>query len=188
MKPLIYNKTNFFVLTGGPGSGKTSLIQQLHKEGFLTINESARRIIQEQKKKDGDALPWKNKLHFAKKMLEIDMKNYRENLPTQAPVIFDRGIPDILGYVKLCHLDPFPCLEQSVNSFRYNAFVFILPPWRPIYHQDAERKQSFSLAMETYRMMRSIYTSCGYKLITIPKLSVENRANILLQHIKNQQT
>ncbi|WP_354004778.1 AAA family ATPase [Olivibacter sp. 47] len=62
------------------------------------------------------------------------------------------------------------------------------PPWRAIYHQDAERKQSFSLAMETYRMMRSIYTSCGYKLITIPKLSVENRANILLQHIKNQQT
>ncbi|MEH6305334.1 AAA family ATPase [Olivibacter sp. CPCC 100613] len=187
MATSIYHKTNFFVVTGGPGSGKTSLLQELHSEGISTIMESGRHVIQEQVKKNGDALPWKNKSAFAQQMLEIDIKNFRQNILVNTPLIFDRGIPDVLGYVKLCKMRTFSDLEESVKRFRYNPVVFILPPWQAIYQQDTERKQDFSLAVDTHRMMQHTYTLCGYQLINVPKLSVKSRADMLLQKIKELQ-
>ena len=48
----------FFVLTGGPGSGKTTLIQALAKRGFATAPEAGRGIIRDQQAIGGAALPW----------------------------------------------------------------------------------------------------------------------------------
>ncbi len=42
------NKTNYFILTGGPGSGKTTTLNELAHRGFLTVPEVARAIIQKQ--------------------------------------------------------------------------------------------------------------------------------------------
>ena len=39
---------HFFVVTGGPGAGKTSLITELAHRGFHTIPESGRAIIREE--------------------------------------------------------------------------------------------------------------------------------------------
>lgn len=184
MKKINYNQNNFFVLTGGPGAGKTSLIEQLRKEGLLTVNESGRRIIQHQQQIGGEALPWKNQTLFAQHMLAADIKNYQGHLSVETPVIFDRGIPDILGYTRLCKIRPIATLTESVKRYRYHPLIFILPPWRAIYQQDTERKQDFSLAVETYRMMYKTYASCGYKLVTIPKITVEERAISILQYIQ----
>ena len=59
----------FIVLTGGPGVGKTTLLNELHKQGFSIVEEDARRIIREQLEADADGLPWKNKTRYAKLML-----------------------------------------------------------------------------------------------------------------------
>lgn len=48
---------HFFVVTGGPGAGKTSLITELARGGFHTIPESGRVIIREEMQSGGDALP-----------------------------------------------------------------------------------------------------------------------------------
>lgn len=49
---------HFFVVTGGPGAGKTSLITELTRRRFHTIPESDRAIIREEIASGGDALPW----------------------------------------------------------------------------------------------------------------------------------
>lgn len=38
----------FIVITGGPGSGKTTLIEALARAGFQTMPEAGRAIIQDQ--------------------------------------------------------------------------------------------------------------------------------------------
>lgn len=48
----------FFVLTGGPGSGKTTLIEALRSAGFATSVEAGRGIIRDQLAIGGPALPW----------------------------------------------------------------------------------------------------------------------------------
>ncbi|MDP6359601.1 MAG: AAA family ATPase, partial [Planctomycetota bacterium] len=40
----------FYVLTGGPAVGKTTLIEHLAANGHTTIRESARDVIEEQKR------------------------------------------------------------------------------------------------------------------------------------------
>ncbi len=47
----------FFVVTGGPGAGKTSLIEEFARRGFHTIPESGRAIIREEMASGGGALP-----------------------------------------------------------------------------------------------------------------------------------
>ncbi|WP_279157967.1 AAA family ATPase, partial [Parabacteroides goldsteinii] len=41
-------KTGLYVITGGPGTGKTSLIEELKIVGYQTVKEVARDIIKEQ--------------------------------------------------------------------------------------------------------------------------------------------
>jgi len=47
-------EVRFYVITGGPGVGKTSLVSELNKFGFLTVPEDARKIIKEQIKIGGE--------------------------------------------------------------------------------------------------------------------------------------
>ena len=53
-------KTGLYVITGGPGTGKTSLIEELKTVGYQTVKEVARDIIKEQQLQGGNALPWKD--------------------------------------------------------------------------------------------------------------------------------
>jgi predicted ATPase len=56
---------------------------------------------------------------------------------------FDRGVPDVAGYLRLTGL-PVPAhVEKAVEIYRYNRKVFIAPPWPKIFTQDRERKQDF---------------------------------------------
>lgn len=65
---------NFFIVTGGPGAGKASLITELARRGLHTIPETGRAIICEEMQSGGDALPWADRMAYAEQMLERDLK------------------------------------------------------------------------------------------------------------------
>jgi predicted ATPase len=56
MKNKTIQRNNFIILTGGPSSGKTSIIEKLKEKGYLCIDEVGRQIIQEQLAIGGNAL------------------------------------------------------------------------------------------------------------------------------------
>ena len=60
---------NFYIFTGGPGSGKSTVLEILKNKGYLTVNEVAREIIKNQVRTGGDALPWKNTVRYSNLML-----------------------------------------------------------------------------------------------------------------------
>ncbi|MDW7640613.1 AAA family ATPase, partial [Klebsiella pneumoniae] len=68
-------------------------------------------------------------------------------------------------------------LKNAIAKFRYNRTVFIAPPWREIYVQDAERKQSYDVAVATYHAMVKTYRLYDYQLIELPCVSVEERVD-----------
>ncbi|SNT74465.1 AAA family ATPase [Paracoccus seriniphilus] len=59
---------HFFVVTGGPGAGKTSLITELARRGLHKVPESGRAIICEEMQSGGDALPWADRMAYAERM------------------------------------------------------------------------------------------------------------------------
>jgi predicted ATPase len=76
----------FFVLTGGPGSGKTTLIEALRQAGFATSIEAGRGIIRDQSAIDGSALPWRDRALFAELMLSWEMRSYQIARKQAGPV------------------------------------------------------------------------------------------------------
>ena len=68
----------FHIITGGPGSGKTSLIEALAAEGLHHMPEAGRAIIQDQVDIGGSALPWADRDAFAVLMFAWEMRSYRE--------------------------------------------------------------------------------------------------------------
>ena len=87
----------FFVLTGGPGSGKSTLIDALQQTGFSRTMEAGRGIIQDQVAIGGRALPWSDPALFAELMLAWEMQSYHWATQQGGLVFFDRGVPDVLG-------------------------------------------------------------------------------------------
>ena len=177
---MLKNTEHLFVLTGGPGSGKTSLIEALGRAGYARMTEAGRSIIQDQVLIGGEALPWKNPAAYAELMLSWEMRSHHLAQDLTGPVFFDRGVPDIVGYLRTINV-PVPApLSQAAEIFRYNRRVFIAPPWPDIFTQDKERRQSFDEAVRTYEAMVETYTGYGYTLIEIPRLSVAERVRFIL--------
>jgi predicted ATPase len=165
----------FFVLTGGPGSGKTTLIEALRSAGLATSPEAGRGIIRDQSAIGGLALPWHDPAQFAELMLSWELRSYRAALEQNGPVFFDRGVPDTLGYLRLTGLPVPDHVRNAAERFRYASHVFIAPPWPEIFRQDSERKQTLDEAERTYHALTSIYKELGYELVLLPLAPVEAR-------------
>ncbi|MGH6763469.1 MAG: AAA family ATPase [Phyllobacterium sp.] len=177
------NVDRFYIVTGGPGSGKSAALNALRKRGCAISIEAGRGVIQEQVAISGEALPWKNPALFAELMLGWEMRNYRMAEEQPGIVIFDRGVPDILGYLRLMNIDAPSHVITATHRFRYNPRVFIAPPWPEIFEQDAERKQDVEEAERTYEAMVTVYAELGYALIELPRLPVEERAVFMMSRM-----
>jgi len=172
-----------FVITGGPGSGKSTLIDALAGRGICNMPEAGRAIIQDQVAIGGEALPWSDRRAFAELMLSWEIRSYRAALKLSGSVIFDRGVPDVVGYLRVSNL-PIPShVDKAARIFRYHHRVFVAPPWPEIFARDAERKQSFEEARATYEAMAETYSALGYQLVPLPLASVEERVQFVLAAI-----
>ncbi|TKT80117.1 AAA family ATPase [Aquamicrobium sp. LC103] len=173
----------FFVLTGGPGSGKTTLIEALRDSGHVSSVEAGRGIIQQHMAISGPVLPWNDPALFAETMLSWEMRSHAIARDEDGIVFFDRGVPDIAGYLKLSGL-PVPAhVGKAAEIFRYNRKVFVLPPWPEIFTQDAERRQDLDEARRTFEAVSHAYEACGYELVAVPPASVEERRRFVLAEV-----
>lgn len=177
---------NFIVFTGGPGSGKTTVINELTSSGYTCSTEVGRTVIQQQIEMGGAALPWADKTAFRDAMVREEVSNYQRHQSRQRPVFFDRSIIDSYGYSRLEGLD-IPCdLTAHCKELAYCRDVFIFPPWEAIFTNDRERKQDFGEAVATYDEMAKAYRQFGYRLIEVPKTSVGERVDFILTAIRNR--
>lgn len=165
-----------YVVTGGPGSGKSALVAALAADGVRVSDEAGRAVIRQQTAIGGQALPWADRLLFAELMLSWDMRAHEAALAVGEATLFDRGAPDVLGYLALCGIEAPAHMRKAAETFRYADEVFVAPPWREIFTQDAERRQDFPEAERTFDAMIEVYTQLGYRLVELPKASVADRA------------
>ncbi|GAA3086665.1 AAA family ATPase [Streptosporangium carneum] len=165
----------FVVITGGPGAGKSTLIEALGRHGFACVPEAGRAIIRDQTAIGGRALHQADSLLFAEIILAWEMRSYRHAAGQTGTVFFDRGIPDVVGYHLLLGRPVPPHVSAAARLFRYHPRVFVAPPWQQIYAHDRERTQDFAEAVRTHDAMVDAYTRHGYELITLPRDGVDSR-------------
>ena len=177
-------ENNFFIFTGGPGAGKTTVLAALKDRGYLTEDEVARDIIQHQVIMGGNAIHTGDKAAFCQLMLAASITSYKKNLSIIETVFFDRGIPGLVGYSKVASGFVTDDVKEAVQLYRYNQHVFIFPPWEQIYQNDTERMQDFTEARDTYESVKQAHLDCGYTLIEVPKVSVNERVNFIVAEIE----
>lgn len=124
----VVDTDRLFVITGGPGSGKSTLIDALAAHGICSMPEAGRAIIQDQVAIGGEALPWAERRAFAELMLSWEMRSYRDARKLARPVIFDRGVPDVIGYLPVSGMPVPPHVDRAAQIFRYHRRVFVAPP------------------------------------------------------------
>ncbi|MEL6916398.1 MAG: ATP-binding protein [Bacteroidota bacterium] len=181
------------VITGGPGTGKTVVIQQLEKAGFHCFHEIIRTMTLEAKKK-GDAKTFvsnpivsvNNPAEFNNTILEGRIQQFKDAYKVKgAYAFYDRGIPDVLAYMDFfdqSYAKPFitACKEHVYDT------IFLLPPWEEIYVSDNERLESFEEALEVHKHLESTYTRFGYDITLVPKTTIEERFLFILKKLNIQ--
>ncbi len=167
------------IVTGGPGSGKTTLLAELAAMGYATVEESARAIIAERLARGLSPRP--DSVAFAREILRRDIEKYVGQARSSEWVFFDRGLIEALGGVH--EVSPLPAgeLAAMLAAHPFHPSAFILPPWRAIYVNDAERDQSFAEAVEVHDRIVDWYGSCGFRLDEVPRLPVAERARHVLR-------
>jgi len=171
------------VVTGGPGSGKSTLIEALAAAGVATSPEVGRAIIREEVAAGGTALPWRDHRAFAERMVEREVAAHRAALATGRPVVLDRGVPDVIGFLRISGLAVPPHIDAAARACRYNPRVFIAPWWPDIFTTDAERKQTPQEARATFAVMVATYRDYGYRLVELPRATVAARVAFVMDQI-----
>jgi len=168
-------------VTGGPGAGKTSLLEALAARGQTYVPENARAVIQERRRLGLPPRPSPDA--FASEILRRDIEQYREHRAHEGPVFFDRAIPDALGMLnERGRLAPGEA-ERCLVEHPYDRGVLLLPPWEAIYRTDAERDQTFEESVRVHEAVREWYVQCGFEPIEVPRGPIEERRDFVLRHM-----
>jgi predicted ATPase len=173
----IDGSTQRFVIAGGPGSGKSTLLEALAQSGEICYEECSRTLIREQLARAGSLVPWGDLAAFAQECSERMRARIAASV-RPGRCFFDRGLPDLIGY--LTHGGHVAPEAWRTASAAYTSPVFLAPPWREIFVNDAERPQSFAQAQELSVHIRQAYLDCGFQVIELVKGSVAARRQQIL--------
>jgi predicted ATPase len=166
------------ILAGGPSCGKTSVVKELRKRGYTSIDEAAREVIREGLIQPGTA-------EF---QIEIFRRQIERENNSSLPAFFDRSALEGVAYSRK-YLTKVP---EIMDNFNYNGrYAKVLLLERLPFQADGERvEKDDSEAEEIHQEIASVYRERGFNPIDIPLFkgefqeSLTKRVNFILEVLR----
>lgn len=183
MKKAIINntkQTNWYVITGGPSSGKTTTVNLLRDRGYITTMEHARHFLDTQRLK-GRTIEEvrKNQREFQLGVLDMQIEQENEIGPN-VQVFLDRAIPDALAYYRFLNLTVDDKLIEALKNVSYKK-VFIMD-YLPL-KNDYARNENAEAQKKIHELITEVYESLPFPVVHVPVLPAEERVDFILNNL-----
>ena len=173
--------TKKYILTGGPGTGKSSIILALEQKGEHTIPEAATDVIRYQQAL-GNKEPWTNP-EFQDWILKLQLQR-EKNIPANIGRVFiDRGILDGAAYYIKDRKEYTPKLEQAIKEMEYEKKVFLVENFRRSCEKTETRREDLEDSLQLGRIIERLYREKGYEIIGAGPGTVQERMERILRKI-----
>jgi len=172
------------ILTGGPGVGKTSLVDHFARHGYHVIHEAATDLIRERLAEKIEQ-PW-NQDGFNMSVLQLLI--HRQAAAEGATLVFmDRSPIDVLTYSFLqndrAHDQITDLVDHLIDEQPYHKTVFLIENLGDC-EQNEVRPETLDEALRIESHIEDHYRRYNFEVIRIPRASIEERANLILQHLE----
>ena len=173
-------QTNWYVITGGPGSGKTTVVNQLNMLGYHTTIEHARHFIDTQMitGKTPEEIR-KNRKEFQMGILDMQILQEASLSPDEL-VFLDRAIPDALAYYRFLNLPFDEKLDNALKNVSYKK-IFILDSLPLV--NDYARSENAGAQKEIQALITGVYESLPFPVIHVPVLAPGERVDFILKNL-----
>lgn len=174
------------VLIGGPGTGKTTVLNELKTRKYFCFDEVSRAVTLKAQQQGIEQLFLTEPLLFSKMLLEGREEQFIEAGKSKQQIIFfDRGIPDVHAYMNYFKTEyPSLFLEKS-KEHKYNL-IFHFSPWKKIHTTDNERYETFEESTIIDKFLLEAYRELDYKIINVPFGSVNERTNFIINSLSSE--
>lgn len=169
----------WYVVTGGPHSGKTTIVNRLSEMGYDTNPEYSRLLIDRELKKGKSLDEIRGNSKMFQDALVAGKLGLERNLPKDKMVFLDRGLVDSIAYYKFLKI-PLPKGLVKLCRKRYKkVFLLGMLPYKQDYARNEPKKHAYKLN----RLIKQVYSQFGYKVIVIPAMPVEDRVKMILDNL-----
>lgn len=173
-------------ISGGPHSGKTTLLGALHGEysDAYFVAEPAERVITRELAKQTENpdyvpnVPWIDYTKFGPEVADESVV-LENDIPNKADLVFqDRSLIDTIAYCRLNGFERFiPEVERRIRVAKYSFALFCEPVG--MYTATDVRRETAEEAQRTHDFLREAYDNSGIRVIHLQAVSVSERLNLV---------
>jgi predicted ATPase len=167
-----------YILTGAPGSGKTSIVQVLRGRGYAVVDEAATDVIAAEQSRGHDE-PWNDPV-FVDRIIELQRSRQRQPPPAGTrEQVYDRSpvctltLARYLGHPVTATLSAE--LHRIIRDAVYERRVFFIRTIGFCLPTSA-RRISYEDSLEFERCHVDEYERLGFELVQVPADENEKRA------------
>jgi len=173
-------KTNWYIVSGAPGSGKTTTLERLASLGYAVSPEAARVMIDKAIKRGETIRQIRgDEAEFQKRVFRMKIEIENKIAPGKLTFIDGGGLPAPIAYYRVAGLAPSVVVKE-VKKRKYRGVFFLerLP-----YKKDYARVEDEGTAKVLHELLYRAYQELGCRVIRVPVGSIEERTKFILSRL-----